>query len=159
MQGLNVSKRMLSRSTGTEGPSSDPYGFTEWTMHLTVDGNDIDVILHCGLRQFLAVESPKGTKVKLDAYESKGRKAFPGYPEEMWKNGERLVLDWFEKLTGLENHKIDKIYNRLSWPDKCPDCKSSKYVNAVSGFPGETLLYCEKCKKIIGSHSNISAII
>lgn len=125
-----IYERRVYVVTGREGPSYDPYGYTEYVVRV----NGVNTILHAGLDEYISVD---------------GLRLNYGY--------EHLDL-LFESLTGLAPSRVEKIYNMRKYPTKCPHCGSRK-LKDTQGFPGESLTVCGDCNEIIGCDFDESAII
>ena len=113
---------------GTEGPRHDPYSFTEITVH----GRAGEVTIHAGLANWLRHNDKLIT-------------------------GEEKAALMFEKLTGLAPWTAEKIYHNLPLRRHRAKCDSLIFEE-VSGYPGETFTICTKCRDVVDSHFNRSAV-
>jgi hypothetical protein len=115
----------LTRNTGSEGPSHDPYSYTEQTVEK--DGKT--VTLHLGLAEWLKVD---GKRTEGDA---------------------GPLAAEFEKLTGFNPETFDVAYDAIHDPEHCPKCQSTER-KTESGMPGEKFLVCGSCGEIIDTRFN-----
>lgn len=124
----------MKLKTGTEGPRSDPYAFGRLTFERT-DG--VVVTYHAGLGEWCRVEFKTGPIRKFE-----------------WTNN--AAAPAFEQLAGISVSRALKIINRV--PTRCKTCRSRKLA-WLAGYPGESLLCCQKCDAVVASSFNESAII
>lgn len=121
----------LSMKRGAEGPSHDPYSFSEYTVER--DGR-----IHT-LHQGLGVR-----------YSLNGR--------TLVQSGDNGIACW-EAETGLTVAQFERIYQRVHGPKtRCKNCLGKKF-EWESGFPGESLQVCVSCNSIVHSEFNESEII
>lgn len=119
--------------SGDEGPSYDPYSYTEYSFtSKRFLRNGVTITLHLGLKDTLKVD---------------GEEVARTYKE---------VSSKFKKVVGA---KLDEFLEVVDAPPqlKCPKCKGTKFEHR-SSFPGEELTICVKCKEIVDSYVNWSAI-
>ena len=125
----------VSIKTGSEGPRHDPYSYSEVTVRKQ-DGTA--VTHHSGLAMWC----------KLD-----GQKLDQQYGDHYGED----TYEQFEKHAGIGVKAAMKAYDRMQ--RTCKKCGAlDKIVDAVDGFPGETLYICQ-CGAIVSSDLNMSAII
>lgn len=116
--------------TGAEGPSYDPYSFTEYHVSHKKRG---DLVLHHGLGSWLEINGE--------------RREFHRDPE----NADYM----FEEFLGVSVHALEKACRRCD--SRCRSCGSTE-IQDVDGFPGETLYVCCKCGDVVGGSFDRSAI-
>ncbi|HNW32673.1 MAG TPA: hypothetical protein PKL44_00275 [Candidatus Dojkabacteria bacterium] len=121
----------VSITTGTEGPKHDPYGYTEYSF--THKGEDI--VIHLGLREEMIIGSSK-------TY---------GYD-----NITIAFADRFNHTITLSEF-LSEVDETMHTPPSCEcGCQEGEWV---SGFPGEHLYICSKCKNVLDSEFHESEII
>jgi len=120
--------------SGTEGPSHDPYRFTEITVTRTSQVFTGYVTFHSGLGEWTRVSD----KVSI--------------------TDDKLARIVFEHLAGITpevalraKHKI-KV-NRI----RRHPC-GMNYMDWIDGYPGETMLVCLKCGNVVDSRFDRSAV-
>src|SRR5215469_101349 len=122
--------------SGSEGPAHDPYGYKEITV-TRADGRE--ATLHSGLAEWLVYNDGRVTRRFEDPIAT------------LWSK--------FEACVGISPELAERTFHRIKENrirhHKC----GQKYLNEVSGYPGETFLMCEKCKMILDSSFNEAAII
>jgi hypothetical protein len=115
--------------SGTEGPSHDPYGYKAFDL-VTQKGS---FHIHAGL--VLKVTNLKTNETT--------------YPPE---------INDVCKLVGLTREEYDQTVDQVNhFSDICPHCKGDN-LEEVEGYPGETLVICKDCKKVVDSSQNMDAI-
>lgn len=125
-----ITERRVDTKHGCEGPRHDPYSYIE----ITVKTNIRTVILHSGLAEWVEVD---------------------GVREDL---SEEECLKRFYELTGFSNYlAIEKAMEKRVLREMNPCCK--KYAEWAEGFPGESLLICQKCKKVLDYSFNEAAVI
>ena len=68
---------------------------------------------------------------------------------------DQQAVDCFYRKTGFTLHSFDESYYRKRSQCSC----GSRDIEAQSGFPGETMYVCVKCKKIVDCDFNEGAVI
>jgi hypothetical protein len=139
MNRVEITKRTLSRRTGSEGPQHDPYSFTEWT----VDTNLSTVTLHSGLAQWVEVN---GDRWSHSSFNSWG---------EHYEEGIKMLEETFELETGIPVSKLEKYYDRIHHPKHC--CAKPQ-LEWKRGYPGEHLLICSNCGELLDSEFYLSEV-
>lgn len=128
---INHRRLKVHKTTGSEGPSHDPYHYVEYDVDTPV-GN---VVLHEGLGTWIAFN---GTKLKTP-------------------HGESYVRGhMFPALTGYTVEQLERIHRKLT--SRCPKCQL-KIFEEVEGYPGETFTVCSSCGEIVDSYFCESAVI
>lgn len=119
---------------GTEGPRHDPYGYEELVVSHKREMNqkEQEIVLHSGLAEWIEVD---GVKHVL----------YDGACETI-----------FEDLVGIDPVLLMRIVENRQY--RCKRCNTDKYMEWVSGYPGESLLICRKCGQIAHSEVNMEAI-
>jgi hypothetical protein len=133
-------KRAISSRTGSEGPHWDPYSYTEYFVSQKWKLDDhiimIDVVMHGGLSEWLSY----GISVDGVNVENKKDTHFENYED---------MIRRFEIVTGMTFAQVeDQIHRDRNPPRKCPSCGSRKFEDS-SGFVGETVMICAKCRDIV----------
>lgn len=126
----------VREKTGSEGPSYDPYGFTELHVH-TAD--NIDVVLHEGLAMYFLLNGLRTNIVGAD-YDN---------PKDIF---DKVLLD----VTGFTEAQLRRFHRKAS--SRCPE-GGYHDTESVRGYPGESLEICCKCGKVVDSYFNEGAII
>lgn len=71
------------------------------------------------------------------------------------EGAEKDLYELFEKETGANPHQWEHWY--YDRRHRCPQC-GTRNLTSESGYPGETITCCPKCKIIVYSDVNWSAI-
>lgn len=124
--------------TGTEGPSHDPYGYTEIEFTRT-DG--VVVTYHAGLGEWC--------KVSLTPPEK--RRGVRHHGEDLIAHciDDDGAASLFETATGLSPQQAEKVYQRLHGPQRrCPHCGGRKF-SWHGGYVGEAMQCCTACDRIV----------
>jgi len=121
---------------GTEGPRHDPYGYKEITVTRS-DGRE--ATLHSGLAEWMTYNDGRVTR------------RFEDPIDILWSK--------FEACVGISPELAERAFHRVKENRIRHHACGMKHLNEVSGYPGETFLMCEKCKAILDSSFNESAII
>ena len=117
--------------TGTEGPHYDPYSYDQYTLF--VKGEHV-LTIHLGLGDW--IKDKDDNKIANNYTEC----------EEAFKDKTGMTLiEFLEKIEEASHITV------------CKYC-GSENVAWVDGFPGESLLQCQECYKILDSHVNLSEI-
>lgn len=123
-------------TSGSEGPSHDPYGYTEIEVNFHSGPNKgKKVEFHCGL----------GVSLKVDGEEVE-------YGTDDHEN-EAFVL--FKDWTGFDIAKLER------WMDKARHrCKKCGCTRGCwkAGYPGESFYCCVNCNEVMDCEFNPSAI-
>lgn len=119
-------------SSGSEGPSYDPYHYDD----ITVTRMGREVTLHLGLGCYLEVDG----KVIM----SEGNE-FPS---------ERIVKE-FELRTGLNPNTAMKYHQILR--SRCSEC-GCKRTTSHFGYVGETILVCDRCGNFVSDNFHMGMI-
>jgi hypothetical protein len=126
---------------GSEGPRHDPYAYTEIKV-TRADGRWAKI--HGGLGEWLVVGLPVSNALGVE------ERCINGNPE--------YLRSMFELAVGITPELAEKTVHRMDanriYHHKC----GQKYLEWVSGYPGETFLQCGKCGDILESTFNRSAI-
>lgn len=126
--------RSIRVKTGTEGPSFDPYAYTEYT--LVRDGQP-DVVFHAGL----------GVSLKIGK----------GLEERAFnKQEENLLFARFECLVGWPINDLEKWSHKAR--QRCRKCRC-KHGHWAAGYPGESFLLCDNCGEHMDYSFDESAVI
>ncbi len=132
-------RREISVDRETVGPRHDPYGRETLTVRDKWDNKSYQFV-SCGLAGYSVVT------VFGD---------FCAAKQEFGENGTAAMAE-FANLTG---------YPPISWQRFAQEAKmrgctegGRHMLDSVSGFPGETLYQCVKCKRIMASSMNFEAI-
>ena len=120
-------------TTGTEGPRHDPYGFEE----ITVERDEMKVTAHFGLADYLELN---GTRMLLSSTDIE-------YIENM-----------FTQLTGINFKQARRYFDRIENPRRCRHCGTKRF-EWFSGFPGESLMMCVNCGRIVATNFNMAEVI
>lgn len=129
MRGRKVWKRKLDIKTGAEGPSHDPWGYTEAIVEI----NEHKVVLHQGLAVW----------VRIDA--------------KTYYLSENACYRVFRRLTGFEN--IDDVSRAIAQTKKRRGNWCCRYhAEWIEGMPGESFLRCKKCGTYLDSAFDIMAV-
>lgn len=148
MLGKRISKQSLGRKTGQEGPSYDPYGFTEYYF-----SNDYDLfVVHKGLGSWISIN---GVHIESSDFSLENSIIGLSWTQEV-DFKEMLLEVVFEDYTGLEFKKLEKYYNRIHRPIRC--CASRK-LDWTNGYPGEHFLQCINCGHVHDVVFRISEVI
>lgn len=141
---------------GTEGPTWDPYAYT--VIHVCFDNNkevefrsglaDRCTVTHDDLKTFDGLGRGLDTALKC-------RRKDKAELEMTARCDDAARL--FEAASGLTLAQATKIIDRLENPRKCK-C-GSKQFTFEDGYPGETFQICRKCREIVASSFNESAIL
>lgn len=115
--------------SGSEGPRHDPYSYSEITV---TRESGSTVCIHFGLIEWIEVN---GIRSDCD-YET--------------------AAEIFEDLAGISVEVAQKVYERRA--STCGKCGSTD-LREQSGYPGETLSFCERCDAMVHYHFNEAAII
>jgi hypothetical protein len=129
----------LSKVTGTEGPSYDPYHYEEITIQRGEENEFKVVYHHGGLVDYLKVTINGETEIIHDTIDN---------------------LDFeqkFYEIVGLSLNDIYKALNIKENPKKCRICGSKKWFDA-GGFPGESITLCHN-GHVVDYYFNMGAII
>lgn len=135
MRMIRTSRATFTMRHGSEGPSHDPYGFTETTFQT----DRVTVTLHQGLAQWIQVNGAAKTDFVGDQYDNYEAQAAA-----------------FKALTGLTPDEVEKYDERLR--SKCRKCGSCDFKEQ-GGMPGESFTLCAKCGAVVDYDFNESAII
>lgn len=120
---------------GNEGPTHDPYSYTE----LRVEREAVVCVGHFGgIKCYVDVTKNGETNRAND------REFSVGYLEEL-----------FRAVTGGYPHEWEHWLTKAR--SKCRNC-GFKVLDAVNGYPGETLYQCRKCREVSFSVFNIRAV-
>ncbi len=115
--------------SGSEGPHHDPYSYLEITV---IRESGATVCMHAGLIVWIEVNG-----IRSDcSYET--------------------AAEIFEDLAGISPQTAEKVYERRA--STCSKC-GGRDLREQSGFPGETLSFCERCDAMVHDHFNEAAII
>jgi len=116
--------------SGSEGPSHDPYHFTE----ITFEGRFGTIKHHAGLATWTEW---KGKLVR-----------------------EQHARDCFFGVVGFMPEEIEKFYYRMKQRRFLNHVKrcGRKNIESAPGYPGETLTYCKKCGDVLDCDFNRSAV-
>ena len=121
---------------GSEGPSHDPYGYTEIEF-ISTDG-EIECIIHSGLAEWIKIKVSQEMTYKIEDY----------------KFGTNAQI--FEQVCGISPHDAEKVDQRRR--SRCRKC-GSKQGEWTNGYPGESFLICVRCGNHMDYSFNESAII
>jgi hypothetical protein len=127
----------VSIKTGSEGPRHDPYAYTEITVH-RADGRE--VVLHTGLAEWMTYKDGRVVRRFQDEY--------------------KILRSKFEAIVGITPEcaeKIPRIMQQRRFRQHEKTC-GSRDVADVDGYPGESMLYCNKCNTVLDYHFDISAV-
>jgi len=125
----------LTKRSGTEGPRHDPYHYDEFIV--TKRGRT--AILHLGLTAWLSIDGQRWNWIKGSTAESNS-------------------IKHFEHFCGCSLEAVEKAWDRLTDPPKCPSCGLGRnHRVSCGGFPGEELVQCT-CGAIVSSFCDRSAI-
>lgn len=133
---INHPRLRVSVKTGSEGPSHDPYAYTEYH----VDTPAGTTILHEGLVTWLQHNDYKIEPATTN---------FNEY--ERW-----MREDGFQMCTGYRLEALDRISRHLA--ARCSNCRIRAGWQTETGYPGEYLYVCENCGHIRGGYFNHSEI-
>jgi hypothetical protein len=125
----------VSVRTGTEGPRHDPYSFEEWVW----ERHGERTTLHLGLGEWLVTGGRNLDTRRI--CEITGR------------DDPRACQTEFEKITGVRLKVLERAMHRLK------HCCDRPRIHSVDGFPGEELLVCGSCSKVVGGSFNEGAVI
>lgn len=120
---------------GTEGPSWDPYSYSEITVHR---GNGVSITIHTGLAMW--VEFPAGNPRRVDCFSE----------EEQTD-----ALNFFTAVTGMTPGEAEDYHQR--YRHVCRKC-GCRRTRTESGYPGESFNVCAKCGDIVSSNFHLSEI-
>jgi hypothetical protein len=116
----------LQIKTGTEGPRHDPYGFNE--IWVTRPDRTV-VVYHEGIGTFCDVRMANGMQDCTD--------------------DPKKALTLFEQYAGITPKAAHRAEMARYWRKfKYHPC-GSHHLKEVDGYPGETLVLCEKCNGVI----------
>ena len=125
---------------GTEGSKHDPYSYKEITVHC----QRATVMLHQGLRNFVKINGGDEIEERSDAVLIDGKTS----------------LEWiFEHVAKITPKTAEKAYHNLKSKNIRSHACGYKHLEWVAGYPGETLLCCQKCGDTLDSEFNESEII
>ena len=141
-EGEKPGRLQYHNKVGSEGPSHDPYSYSETTIWFR--GRKIE--FHDGLAMWLKVDGEK-YKPAVDRNQDFGE-----YEKQLYK----AYKDKIEEVLGFSLTQLERWNRKLK--SKCRKC-GSKNFKWVSGFPGESLLICSDCNDAIDYNFNESAII
>lgn len=110
---------------GSEGPSHDPYAFSE----ITIEKGKDKIIAHLGLTIWLKVNGERQRFNEVEEFEKV-----------------------FEELVGFNTHKAQKYYDKIRYPKRCPKCNSKK-KKYEEGYYGEVFIVCGECETIVAYDS------
>jgi len=116
--------------TGSEGPRHDPYAYRE----ITVSRPKGSVTLHLGLVEWVAVNG------------------------EHWKDYDREAIDVFEAFAGITLPQAIRAHHEVRARRVRYHPCGQKHLEWVDGYPGESLLICERCGAVLDEHFDRSAI-
>jgi hypothetical protein len=105
--------------TGSEGPSHDPYSYTEYTVQPRADDAPT-VVLHMGLAFWYEVDGKRTNAYQRGADEG-------------------TLVQLFEQQLGCTLPALHKAVDRIR--SRCREC-GAQPGRVVSGHPGETFLLC-----------------
>jgi DNA-directed RNA polymerase subunit RPC12/RpoP len=115
--------------SGSEGPRHDPYSYLEITV---TRESGATVCMHAGLIVWIEVNG-----IRSDcSYET--------------------AAGIFEDIAGISLEVAEKVHERRA--TQCSEC-GSRDLREQSGYPGETLYFCERCDAMVHYHFNEAAII
>lgn len=118
---------------GTEGPRHDPYSYTEVTV--VRDSSPWfqgQVTYHDGLDEWVRVDRNRPIRER---------------PREM-----------FQRLAGVSPETAENSYREFRDRKIRYHACGQQHLRWVSGFPGEKLLWCERCRHILDGTFNKSAV-
>ncbi|KKW10409.1 MAG: hypothetical protein UY48_C0038G0009 [Candidatus Gottesmanbacteria bacterium GW2011_GWB1_49_7] len=123
---------------GTEGSRHDPYGYEELSFETRRRSDQPweSMRAHVGLAEFFFFRGRRFDRSSLDS-------------EWFWKSFETIVGVTLDLLVQLH-------YTRRF---VCLTCGTSKFVDSVDGYPGETLFICGRCDNIVTSDFCEAAVL
>ena len=136
-QDYTTGSRTIHFKNGSEGPSHDPYSYTEIEVYDIRDGSY--TMLHEGLAEFIEVSDAQGEVHR--------------YGHEIPPHYQRLI---FQKALGCTLASLQRAVCRSD--STCSDCGGTD-IRDVEGFPGETYYQCSDCGEVVGSSFNNGAIV
>lgn len=136
MKGVLVERKLSSR-TGSEGPRHDPYGYHEYTVEIQINGFKNVITYHCGLGEWLEIN---GDRIDHGSFNSWGKE---------YDQGTKILDNIFEDVAGFEIGKFEEYLNEIDSRNR--RCCDKPRLEWVHGFPGEHLLICQTCHKIVDS--------
>lgn len=126
---------VISKRTGTEGPSYDPYHYDE----ITVERGFNKITYHSGLQAFVIVEDIGSNPIKIET------------------SNKEKINEIFVQNIGHELDDILKALHKIKSLKKCRQCGSKK-LESMGGFAGESFTMCHN-GHVIDYDFNINAII
>jgi hypothetical protein len=127
-------KLRVWRTTGTEGPRHDPYGYDE--IHAELPSGSITY--HMGLGSWVKLHDGKP-----------GRRAAPIKKLDERTCTEADLRKMFELTVGFSINQIERIHRKLK--SRCRKC-GCKHTEWVAGYPGEHMEQCVGCGHIVGGY-------
>lgn len=128
---INTPNLKVSLSTGTEGPSYDPYSYDE----LTAETPKGTLVVHLGLAEWSEFNGIR----------------FEHYNEGDWADA-ALVAH-----TGYTWRQLERFASRKN--QYCPATANHRHnPYSMAGFPGETFEVCAACGQMLNSYFSRSAI-
>lgn len=128
---ITITKRQTNVHQGTEGPTHDPYGFTEYLMTTEYsNGVTVDIKVHYGLANYFSVNS---AEVVLDDNQQEG------------------VHQWAANHAAWITKSQDRKRSRCS-------C-GSKRIAGRTGYPGEYLYICKDCGETVHCDFDFSSVV
>jgi len=127
---MKITKRTIDLESGVEGPRHDPYSYEEYVVEI----NDKMIVFHSGLDCWLSINGREIPRLY--------GKRFGVLPYLMFKN-----------MTGIDPNDFVDLYER-----KYRRCCGPR-LEDIPGFPGETLIVCSSCGKVVDTCFNKQAII
>jgi hypothetical protein len=137
----------ISITTGSEGPSHDPYSYER----VRVERDGLDIVMHVGLDHWLKIN---GRKVRVILK--------PGpYPEPI-NQYYRDLDEIFERHAGISYDAARKAYYEFAnrRVSRCVNGKKTHgRIISQRGFPGESFSTCERCGNVVDYYFNESEVM
>lgn len=133
-----ITRRTLTRYTGTEGPREDPYAYHEWNLRV----NNRRYIFHGGFSDWISLN---GARIDISDLRLESS-VYHSLDEQI-----DILWGMFKDATGIHPKALDRIYGRILRPTKC--CEHRK-LTMTQGYPGEHFLQCISCGHVHDTYFN-----